>query len=39
MATRKQTLKANKDAGTPLGKGTPAAKKTKAKVKKTSRGK
>ncbi len=38
MATRKQTLRA-KAAGAPLGKGTQAAKKTKAKVKKTSRGK
>ena len=36
MATRKQTLKA-KDA--PLGKETNTAKKGKAKVKKTSRGK
>jgi hypothetical protein len=32
----KQTTKAK--AGTPLGKETKAAKKTKAKVKKTSRG-
>ena len=37
MATRKQTLKAKSD--TSLGKGNQAAKKGKAKVKKTSRGK
>jgi hypothetical protein len=38
MATRKQTLKA-KAAGSPLDKAPQAAKKAKAKVKKTSRGK
>jgi hypothetical protein len=37
MATRKQKLKAKAD--TNLGKESNAAKKTKAKVKKTSRGK